>query len=114
MSYVLVLHDYSNGFTHWALWNLSVETLMLDAGMMTPPQGASQIGFGSNPGYAGPGANDHVYELRLYALNVATFTPAGDIGAAPNGNPGAVRGELEDDPNNIVLGTTDLRGVTPP
>lgn len=108
MSYALVLHDYTNTFTHWALWNLSLETTMIMAGMTTPPQGASQVSFVDGEGYAGPGANDHVYEFRLYALNVATFTPT-------NANDqGAVRQELENDPDNIVLGTTDLRGVTPP
>jgi phosphatidylethanolamine-binding protein (PEBP) family uncharacterized protein len=108
MSYALILHDYSNGFTHWALWNLSAETLMIEAGMTTPPQGASQIGFGDNEGWAGPGADDHVYELRLYALNVATFTPDNA------GEPGPIRAELENDPDGIVLGTSDLRAVTPP
>lgn len=108
MSYALVLHDYTNGFTHWAVWNLSVGTLTLPANMITLPQGASQVSFEDGDGYAGPGANDHVYEFRLYALNVATFTPGNAT------DQGAIRGELENDPDGIVLGSTDLRGVTPP
>jgi Raf kinase inhibitor-like YbhB/YbcL family protein len=113
MSYALVLHDYSNGFTHWALWNISLDTLMLPANLSTEPMpatpaGSSQIGFGDNSGYAGPGADDHVYELRLYALNIATFTPDNAS------EPGPIRAELENNEGNFVLGTTDLRGVTPP
>ena len=112
MSFALILHDYSNGFTHWALWNIPAATTMLPANLPTgampaTPAGASQVAFNPYEGYAGPGAFDHVYEFRLYALSVAEFTPQ-------NVDQGAIRNELENDPDGIVLGTSDLRGVTPP
>jgi phosphatidylethanolamine-binding protein (PEBP) family uncharacterized protein len=107
LSYALVLHDYSNTFTHWALWNLPLMPTHLPAGMQQPPEGASQTSFRDGEGYAGPGAFDHVYEFRLYALNVASFTPNNPT------DQGQVRAELESGANGAVLGTTDLRGKTP-
>ena len=97
-----------------AIWNISSATLQLAANLPretnpATPAGAQQISFSDqDSGYMGPGANDHVYEFRLYALSVATFSPQ-----TPD-DQGAVRAELENDDGGIVLGTTDLRGKAPP
>lgn len=111
-SYVITLHDFSNGFTHWAIWNIPAATLKLPAGLARDskpalPTGAQQKSFDQDNagfGYMGPGADDHVYEFRLYALNVATFTPKSP------GEQGKIYEELEANAGNFVLGTSMLRG----
>jgi Raf kinase inhibitor-like YbhB/YbcL family protein len=114
MSYAIVLHDYSNNYTHWAMWNIPAATSQLPSDLPretnpATPAGAQQVSFDDvDNGYQGPGADDHVYEFRLYALSVATFTPGNA------GDQGSVRGELENDGEGIVLETTDLRGKSPP
>lgn len=112
-SYAIVLHDYSNGFTHWAMWNIPGAATNLAANlarqsMPAAPAGATQKSFSKeDAGYMGPGAKDHVYEFRLYALSKATFSPA-----SPNDQV-KVRDELEKDAAKIVLGKTELRGRSP-
>ncbi|HXK20634.1 MAG TPA: YbhB/YbcL family Raf kinase inhibitor-like protein [Polyangiaceae bacterium] len=118
LSYVITLHDFSNNFTHWAIWNIPAATLKLpemlarDA-MPAVPAGAQQISFNKinnqpDPGYMGPGAKDHVYEFRLYALKVATFTPQTAT------DQGKIYDELEADAAKIVLGKSMLRGRSTP
>lgn len=112
LSYAIVLHDFSNGFTHWAIWNIPASTLTLPANLARDskpavPAGAQQKSFDMNNagfGYMGPGADDHMYEFKLYALNVATFTPKSP------GEQGKVRDELEANAGNFVLGKSILRG----
>jgi Raf kinase inhibitor-like YbhB/YbcL family protein len=112
MSYAVVLHDFSNGFTHWAIWNIPASTLMLPASLARDvrpavPAGSQQKSFDMNNagfGYMGPGADDHMYEFKLYALNAATFTPKSP------GEQGKVRDELEANAGNFVLGKSILRG----
>jgi Raf kinase inhibitor-like YbhB/YbcL family protein len=112
LSYAIVLHDFSNGFTHWAIWNIPAATLMLPANLAREskpalPAGSQQKSFDMNNagfGYMGPGADDHMYEFKLYALNTPTFTPK------TPGEQGSVRNELEANAGNFVLGKSMLRG----
>lgn len=112
-SYAITLRDFSNGFTHWAMWNIPVDTLMLPANlsreaMPETPAGASQVSFNQNDaGYMGPGAKDHVYEFRLFALNVPTFTPKDAT------DQGKIYGELDADTAKIVIKEVMLRGKSP-
>ena len=115
LSYVITLHDFSNNFTHWAIWNIPAATLKLDANLSRDqkpavPAGSQQKSFDNNNagyGYMGPGAKDHVYEFRLYALKVAAFTPQ------DASSQGKVYDELEADAGKIVLGKSMLRGRSP-
>jgi Raf kinase inhibitor-like YbhB/YbcL family protein len=113
LSYVITLHDYSNNFTHWAIWNIPAATLMLPANLarispLATPAGAQQKSFNKpDPGYMGPGATNHVYEFRLYALNVATFTPKDAT------DQGKIYDELNAASATMVLGKTNLRGISP-
>lgn len=112
-SYALVFHDLSNGFAHWAIWNLSASTQSLppalpgDA-MLTSPVMAQQTNaqFAPENGYYGPGSCMNVYEFKLYALNVATHTPSNAM------NPDNVQDELEG--SDIVLATATLRARANP
>ena len=112
LSYAITLHDFSNNFTHWAIWNIPAAALTLPANLAREskpavPAGSQQKSFDANNagfGYMGPGADDHVYEFRLYALNVATFTPK------TPGDQGKVYDELEANAGNFVLGKSMLRG----
>lgn len=120
LSYVITLHDFSNNFTHWAIWNipttapLKLPEMLARTAMPGAPVGASQMSFNSkaasnaDPGYMGPGAKDHIYEFRLYALNVATFTPKDAT------DQGKIYDELETDTAKIVLGKAMLRGRSTP
>jgi len=111
-SYAIVLHDFSNMYTHWVIWNIPAATLKLPANLAKEskpavPAGSQQKSFENNNagfGYMGPGADDHVYEFKLYALNVATFTPK------TPGEQGKVREELEANAGNFVLAKSALRG----
>ena len=112
LSYAIVLHDDSNNFTHWAVWNIPASASKLPASLANGADpngliGVKQVGFNGS-GYAGPGAHSHVYQFKLYALKVATISPT-----LPTQNPQtAVRTALEG--NTDVLATTDLRGATAP
>lgn len=85
-SYAMVLHDLSNvmggkPFVHWVMWNIPGTTRTLPAGleitaMPSVPAGSSQRSYSGN-GYQGSGKCGNVYEFVLYALPMATFTPAG-------------------------------------
>jgi Raf kinase inhibitor-like YbhB/YbcL family protein len=113
MSYAIVLHDYSNGFTHWAMWNIAGTVTQLPENLPretnpSMPAGSQQVSFDQDDGYQGPGAAAHVYEFRLYALSTATFSPDNP------GDQGAVRSDLESGADGAVLGTTDLRGRSTP
>ena len=114
LSYALVLFDESNGFTHWAVWDIPSTTVKLPASL---PAGVGAGGiaglkqasfFMTRDGYAGPGAAAHVYLFRLYALKVATLLPA--IAAGTDAQTKA-RAALE--ASQDVLAKVDLRGATP-
>lgn len=112
-SYALVLFDESNGFTHWAVWDIPSTTSKLPASLPNG-EGAGGIAglkqasfFMNKDGYAGPGASAHVYLFRLYALKVATL-PASATAADAQAK---ARGLLE--ASQDVLAKADLRGITP-
>jgi Raf kinase inhibitor-like YbhB/YbcL family protein len=116
-SYVVCLHDTSvgnMGMTHWCIWNVSSGTRQLPANLsrqkMPPvPAGSVQDGFNNDDdGYVGPGARGNVYQFRLYALSVASYTP-------PNAEDRrTVYRDLEADEDGIVLATSTLRGRANP
>jgi Raf kinase inhibitor-like YbhB/YbcL family protein len=73
LSYAVALTDMSLAmpFNHWAIWNIpaSVTSLPANLGDMLSGEldGAVQGSF-SGGVYAGPGACEHVYEFRVYAV----------------------------------------------
>lgn len=110
MGYAVIMHDLSNGFGHWAIWNLSAETLQLPMGlpsgaMLTTPVMGQQVGLQGNA-YFGPGSCMNVYEFKVYALSEASFTPMSA------NNPGNVRDAL--DASSAVLDTATLRARANP
>lgn len=116
MSYVMCLHDTSvgaTGATHWCLWNIPGSTRSLPANlarqkMPAVPAGSSQDGLSNDDGYVGPGARGNVYQFRIFALNVASYTP-------PNAEDRrTVYAQLEANATNLVLGTSTLRGRANP
>ena len=85
-SYAIVLHDLSNGFVHWALWDIPATTTMLPASLpsgspVPEAGGAKQASIGGGA-YFGSGACEHVYEHRLYALSSATLSVGGNMASA--------------------------------
>src|SRR5688572_14786035 len=77
--------DAPNGvFTHWVLYNLSVDLRQLEEGFVPnldaagPAQGRNDFG---NDRYEGPcpppDSNEHHYYFRLYALDEPSVLPAG-------------------------------------
>jgi phosphatidylethanolamine-binding protein (PEBP) family uncharacterized protein len=114
MSYVMCLHDTSNGNTHWCLWNIPAATHQLEAGlgrqkMPATPAGSGHDSFSTtDDGYQGPGARGNVYQFRLFALSISNYAP-------PNAeNRETIYDELEADPQKVVLGTATLRGRSNP
>jgi phosphatidylethanolamine-binding protein (PEBP) family uncharacterized protein len=114
MSYVMCLHDNSNGNTHWCLWNIPPATVQLPANlarqkMPAMPAGSEQDSFsGNDDGYMGPGAPGNVYHFELFALNIADYEP-------PNAeNRESVYDELVDDPDNVVIDSAILRARSDP
>jgi Raf kinase inhibitor-like YbhB/YbcL family protein len=80
MSYAMTLTDMTNGFVHWAIWNIPGSTTMLPAmlastAMLTTPAGASQTNRFSSSGYYGPcpGGTSHSYVFDVYAIPTATL-----------------------------------------
>lgn len=111
MGYVLVFHDMSNGFGHWALWTIPGDTLTLpaaieDTASITTPFEAQQVSLGPGDGYFGPGSCMNVYEFKIYAINTASYTPQSAMSAD------TIQDELEE--SDIVLGTATLRGRANP
>ncbi|MBB5896902.1 Raf kinase inhibitor-like YbhB/YbcL family protein [Kutzneria kofuensis] len=82
--YAIILRDVANGGdkVHWAIWNLTADTLSLpeglSAGYTVPGQnGAKQKAMGSGSvtqQYFGPcpGGREHPYTFTLYAVKSAT------------------------------------------
>jgi phosphatidylethanolamine-binding protein (PEBP) family uncharacterized protein len=114
MSYVMCLHDTSNGNTHWCLWNIPAATVQLPANlprqkMPAMPAGSEQDSFsGNDDGYMGPGAAGNVYQFQLFALNIADYSPPDAQDRE------SVYDELIADPNNVVLDDAILRGRSDP
>lgn len=111
LGYVLIFHDLSNGFGHWALWTIPGDTLSLPAAIaddrnITTPFEAEQVNLGQGDGYFGPGSCSNVYEFKIYAINVESFTPESAM------SPDTIQDELEE--SDIVLDTATLRGRANP
>jgi Raf kinase inhibitor-like YbhB/YbcL family protein len=114
MSYVMCLHDTSNGNTHWCMWNIPATTRQLPAGlgrqkMPAVPAGSSQDSFSTtDDGYQGPGARGNVYQFRLFALSMSNYTPSNAEDRE------SVYDDLEGETAQVVLGTATLRGRSNP
>lgn len=109
-SFALALHDLSNPFGHWVVWNIPGDETGLPADLPrgedpgVPAQNTHQLGFDENApqtGYEGSGACGNVYEFTLYALSAATFEPVS------TDTPDDVQAELE--ASGDVLDTTTMR-----
>ena len=117
LSYALVLFDESNGFAHWAVWNIPGTKFKLPASLPNGMgaggiDGLKQVSFftnqdGNKEGYAGPGAGMHVYQFKLYALKVATFP------AVTTGTDAQIKARTMLEASQDVLAKVDLRGATP-
>jgi hypothetical protein len=99
-SYAIVYQDLSNGFSHWAMWNIPAD--VLSVGPDDIPDGAMQAGL-SGAAWFGSGACENVYQLSVYALSEPTFTAADQT---------AARDALDGDDGTLVL-ATDFARVTP-
>ena len=112
MSYAIVLFDQSNGYAHWAIWNIPATASKLPASLPAGPDpagltGVKQVSFYMNKNaYAGPGAKSHAYQFKLYALKVATFSP-NTSGEAQI----SVRNSLES--STDVIAKVDILAATP-
>lgn len=116
-SFALVFHDLSNGFGHWALWNIPGDLRELPEGLpggaMPPGLGpdtrqvdAQFAGAGNDEAFFGSGARGNVYEFALYALDTEVFTPADASG------PDAVQDEIE--ASAALLGSARIRARSNP
>lgn len=94
MGYAVVLEDVTNGFTHWAIWDLPATTTELQADVpqtthaLVDPVGALQVGGNTESlGYIRPcpPSGPHRYVFTVYAqsalplLNVTTSEFAGAV-----------------------------------
>jgi Raf kinase inhibitor-like YbhB/YbcL family protein len=110
-SYAIVLEDMTNGAAHWVIWNIpgSVTTVAAnipqDSAMPAMPAGSQQASatFAQGDGYFGPGSSCNVYQFRIFALGMATFSPTQATDA------GQVRTQLEG-LGAQLLGQAILRG----
>jgi len=79
MSYAITLTDLTNGYVHWALWNIPSATMTLPAKLantatLTTPAGAQQLSIMGGSYYGPcPGGSTHTYQFRVYALGAATL-----------------------------------------
>ena len=111
LSYAIVLHDLTNNFNHWAVWNIPGTTYQLPASLPAGSNpagitGVKQASFNANKdAYAGPGAVGDVYQFTVYALKVATISP--NLGSNPQD---AVRNLLEGSAD--VLKKVSLTGAS--
>lgn len=83
-SFALVLLDLTYGQAHWAVWNIPANVSQLaanvpkDSAMLANPPGARQANANFAPGgdgYFGPHLPCNVFQFRLYALSIPTFSP---------------------------------------
>ena len=80
MSYGVALVDMTNGYVHWAIWDIPAATTMLPGNLpttqkLTTPVMAQQINRFTGDGYFGPcpSGQTHTYVFEVYALDVATL-----------------------------------------
>ncbi len=110
-SFAIVLEDMSNGFAHWVIWNIPGSVMSVaanipqDTAMPSTPAGAQQASatFAPGDGYYGPGSACNVYQFRIFALSIPTFSPTQATDA------GQVRTQLEA-LGDQLLGQAILRG----
>jgi Raf kinase inhibitor-like YbhB/YbcL family protein len=92
-SFAVILRDRSfNNYQHWTVYDIPQDTASLPEGVAAgaapdAPEGAKQAGNSlglTGPGYYGPcgPADPHMYEFKVYALDVATLDMAGTTGAS--------------------------------
>jgi len=111
-SFAVLLQDLSNGYAHWAIWNIPGTATMLAAdvpktsNMPAMPTGSQQANasFASGDGYFGPGSACNVYEYVVFALAMEKFTPTSTTDVE------AVRTALKALDDTELLGTTSIRG----
>lgn len=114
MSYALSLFDESNGFAHWVLWNIPGSVSKLPASLAAGDgpsgiTGAKQLSFYQmGNAYAGPGAKNHVYLFKLYALKTASFSPN-----VPGGDNKQVSVRMQLENSADVLAKVELRAASP-
>lgn len=83
-SLVLIVDDPdapSGTFTHWTLWNIDPETILIDEDSYPPDAIQGVIGTGK-PGYTGPcpPSGIHRYFFRLFALDtILDLPPTADV-----------------------------------
>jgi Raf kinase inhibitor-like YbhB/YbcL family protein len=89
-SFTIVFRDLTNGFYHWAIWDIPAATMSLPPGlpagrMVGMPDGALQDSFmGAMGQFTGPcpaGAN-HIYQFEIFALPTATLAGVTGTGEA--------------------------------
>ncbi len=95
-SYGVALLDMTNGYAHWALWDLPPSTTSLPGSlpatqMLTTPVTGQQVNRFQGDGYSGPcpKGQTHTYVFEVYALDVATL-PSVTAASMPE----AVRAQL--------------------
>lgn len=107
-SFALIVHDPDaprGDFTHWVLYNIPADILLIPEGVETSAIGDPGTNDFDKRGYGGPcppsGHGRHRYYFTLYAL---------DIGRLP-AEKGAKRAEVEAEIEGRVLGQARLMGV---
>ena len=85
MSFALELRDASYGQAHWVLWNIPANLTLLAADVpqdtTNPPEPVGSQQANANfatiegDGYFGPHLPCNVFEFKLYALSLSTFSP---------------------------------------
>src|SRR5437879_6565204 len=83
-SLVLIMDDPdapSGTFTHWIMWNMDPETILIDEDSF-PPDAVQGLNSTGKPGYTGPcpPSGVHRYFFRLFALDtVLDLPPTADV-----------------------------------
>ncbi len=109
MSYVIVFHDLTNSFFHWAMWDIPASTTSLPQDdlpggkVVAMPAGAMQNSFMGNQGqFTGPcpSGSLHGYQFTLFALGTTTLPGVGATDAM----------SIYNDAKKVALATADLTG----
>jgi Raf kinase inhibitor-like YbhB/YbcL family protein len=86
-SLALILHDpdapLAGGFTHWVVWNIDPETMVIKEESV-PPGATEGLNGARKTGYTGPyppvGHGIHHYHFKLYALDATLDLPVKTTG----------------------------------
>jgi Raf kinase inhibitor-like YbhB/YbcL family protein len=104
-SLALIMHDpdapMPGGFTHWVVWNIDPETVLIKDESV-PPDAIEGRNSAGRTGYIGPcpPSGTHHYHFQLYALNNVLDLPA----TAP-------LGDVQTQIDNHLVAQTDLVGL---